>query len=93
MTHVSFFKTWKKKKKPKWSQKELFMEVWNEREHKCVECNRYLTTPRAHNFDHIKSKWSRIDLKYDKDNIQIVCFKCHFYITNKLIYKWPDLDY
>ena len=97
MTEVkTFFKTKTKKKKSKWSQKDLFMEVWNEREHKCscdCWCDRKLNTPRPHNFDHIKSKWSRVDLKYNKENIQILCFKCHFYKTNKLKYKWPDLDY
>lgn len=90
--HISFFKEWKKKKKAKWSQKELFMEVRNEREHNCVECGKYLKEPKAHNFDHILSKWSRPDLKFEKSNIQLVCFSCHFYKTNKLKYKWPELD-
>jgi 5-methylcytosine-specific restriction endonuclease McrA len=88
----TFFKTKTKKKKSKWSQKEMFIEIWNDRDHNCIDCWRLLHTPKPHNFDHIKSKWSRPDLKYDKDNIQIVCFKCHFFKTNKLIYKWPDLD-
>ena len=82
-----------KKKKPKQSQKIMFMEIWEERKHECVDCWRLLKTPRPHNFDHIKTKWSRPDLKYDKSNIDIVCFKDHFYRTNKMNYKWPDLDY
>ena len=90
--HKVFFKTKTKKKKSKWSQKELFMEVWSERLHICVDCGRYLQEPKAHNFDHILTKWSRPDLKYDKNNIDIVCFSCHFYRTNKLVYKWPNLD-
>lgn len=93
MTEIkTFFKTKTKKKKSKWSQKELFMEVRNEREHNCVECGKYLKEPKAHNFDHILSKWSRPDLKFEKSNIQLVCFSCHFYKTNKLKYKWPELD-
>ena len=89
--HKTFFKT-NTKKKSKQSQKELFMEIWNERPHECVECGRILREPRPHNFDHIVTKWARRDLRYDKDNIQILCFACHFYKTNKLKYKWPDLD-
>lgn len=93
MTHQTFFKWEKKKKKSKRSLKDFFAEIWEEREHKCVDCNRPLNTPRAHNFAHIKSKGSRIDLKYDKDNVEIKCFKCHFKQDHWLNYKWPDVDY
>jgi hypothetical protein len=88
----TFFKEWNKKKKAKRSLKDLFMEIWNERNHICVECWRILNTPKAHNFAHIKSKWSRIDLKYDKDNIEIKCFKCHFKQDHGLNHLWIDLD-
>ena len=93
MNHKTYFKEWKKKKKPKQSQKEMFIEIWMERERVCVDCNKQLKEPRPHNFDHIKTKWSRPDLKFDKTNIDIVCFACHFYRTNKLVYKWIDLDF
>jgi hypothetical protein len=84
--HKTFYVT-KSKKKKKPSQKALFLEIWEEREHSCVDCGKYLREPKAHNFDHILTKGSRVDLKYDKTNIDIVCFACHFYRTNKMIYK------
>lgn len=74
------------------SEKSLFLEIWNEREHKCVECGKYLAEAKAHNFSHIKSKWSRPDLRLDKNNIEILCFRCHFKKDHWLNYKWPDLD-
>jgi hypothetical protein len=52
----TFFKEGKKKKKVKRSLKDFFAEIWSERLHICVECDRSLNTPRAHNFAHIKSK-------------------------------------
>lgn len=75
-----------------WSEKELFLEIWNERPHECVECGKYLKEPKAHNFSHIKSKWSRPDLRLDKNNIELLCFRCHFKKDHWLNYKWPDLD-
>lgn len=84
----------KKKERLKnwWSEKDLFKEIWEEREHKCNECWKYLQEAKAHNFSHIKSKWSRPDLRLDKSNIEILCFRCHFKKDMWLDYKWPDLD-
>lgn len=74
------------------SEKDLFLEVWNERKHECVKCSKKLHEPKSHNFSHIKSKGSRPDLRYNKDNIEILCFACHFLHDHGLRYKWPDLD-
>lgn len=104
---LAFPKPWKKENKPKgikkisdkkrerlknWWEKELFKEVWSERDHKCEECGKILREAKAHNFDHIipKSRWEKYRL--DKDNIKLVCFACHFFKTTWLNYKWPDLD-
>ena len=75
-----------------WSEKDLFLEIWNERKRECEICWKYLQEAKAHNFDHIipKSRWEKYRL--DKDNIKIVCFFCHFIKTHWLVYKWPDLD-
>lgn len=75
-----------------WSEKDLFLEIRNERKHECEECWKYLKEAKAHNFDHIipKSRWEKYRL--DKNNIKIVCFFCHFLKTHWLIYKWIDLD-
>lgn len=49
------------------------MEVWDEREHVCSNCGVPIPYPAVHNFSHIRSKGARPDLKYDKDNIEILC--------------------
>ena len=84
----------KKKERIKnwWSEKDLFKEIREERWHNCNECWKYLQEAKAHNFSHIKSKWSRPDLRLDKSNIEILCFRCHFKKDMWLDYKWPDLD-
>lgn len=55
--------------------KELYKTIWDERPHKCEHCGHPIcvSEPIAHNFAHIKSKGSRPDLKFDKDNIRILC--------------------
>lgn len=88
-------KVWKKtltRLKEKGSETRLFNEIWNEREHKCQECWKYLKEPKVHNFDHIKPKWKYPELRMEKTNIKILCFRCHFIKTTGLNYKWPDLD-
>lgn len=78
--------------KEEWSETGIFMEIWNEREHKCEKCNYPLQEPKAHNFDHIKAKWMNKGKRLDKDNIKILCFACHFERTTGLKYKWLLLD-
>lgn len=53
--------------------KDLYAELWYEREHCCSNCGEWIATPVVHNFSHIRSKGARPDLKYDKDNIEILC--------------------
>lgn len=53
--------------------KELYREIWQEREHRCVNCGVWIASPVVHNFSHIRSKGARPDLKFDKDNIEILC--------------------
>ena len=53
--------------------KELYKEIWNEREHRCTNCGMWIAYPVVHNFSHIRSKGARPDLKYDKNNIEILC--------------------
>ena len=53
--------------------KELYKSIWKEREHLCQNCGVYIPSPVVHNFSHTRSKGARPDLKYEKDNIQILC--------------------
>ncbi len=78
-------------RKKKW-QKELFIEVWNEVSPYCTECWKYISEPKAHNFDHIKWKWLHSELKFDKSNLRILCFDCHYEKTNWWKYSWISFD-
>jgi len=53
--------------------KDLYAEIWEEREHVCANCGYPLSRPIAHVFAHIRSKGARPDLKFDKDNIELLC--------------------
>lgn len=53
--------------------KKIYMEIWENRPHVCTNCGVPIHTPIIHNFSHIRSKGARPDLKYDKDNIEILC--------------------
>ena len=59
--------------------KDLYAEIWNERDHRCVNCGIYISRPVVHNFSHIRSKGARPDLKFDKDNIEILCSSVNRY--------------
>lgn len=53
--------------------KDLYKEIWDEREHVCANCGQSIPYPVVHNFSHIRSKGARPDLKFDKGNIEILC--------------------
>jgi len=61
------------------SQKQMFFEIWEEREHICENCKRHLgKEPLAQFFSHIKPKGLYPELKFTKSNIQLLCFECHY---------------
>ena len=74
--------------------KELYREIWEEREHRCANCAMYIPSPVVHNFSHIRSKGARPDLKYDKDNIEILCSSVNRYDRktgcHELLHTNPD---
>lgn len=60
-------------------EKKVFLEIWDEREHVCTNCNRHLgSEPRATYFAHIKPKSIYPSLRLDKANIRLLCFECHY---------------
>lgn len=60
-------------------EKELFLEIWQEREHVCVNCKCYLgEEPKVHFFAHKTSKGADVTKRLDKNNIELNCFDCHF---------------
>lgn len=59
----------------------LFLEIWKERSHICNRCGKKLgNDPKPIFFSHIKSRGSHPELKMEKENIELLCEKCH--------YKW-----
>lgn len=69
------------------TESELFIRIWNERPHNCETCGRYITEPKAHNFDHVIGKGRDQSKRYDPANIAIVCQKCHHEKTFGGVYK------
>ena len=63
----------KRTKKQKPNYKGIYAEIWDEREHRCVNCGIDIPYQVVHNFSHKHSKGERPDLKLDKDNIELLC--------------------
>jgi len=75
----------KKKKVPKTRTKKpsgewnMFLEIWQEREHRCEHCKMWLGDfPKAFMFSHRKGKGAHPELRLDKDNIDLFCWDCHY---------------
>lgn len=59
-------------------ERSLFLSIWEERPHYCVNCKVYLgEEPIAHYFSHIKPKGLYPELRLDKNNIALNCIQCH----------------
>lgn len=66
-------------KKKASGEKGLFIEIWGERPHYCTACGKWLGyEPKTHYFSHIKAKSVHPELRLDKNNIQLLCFECHY---------------
>lgn len=75
-----FPKTFKKIKSNRQStwQKEVFLEIWDERPHICFICGKYIPEPLTYVFAHWLSKWVHPEYKFDKRVIFLVCsIDCH----------------
>lgn len=75
-----------KKKFPKpTGEGKMFLTIWSERPHYCTnqKCKEYLgEEPLAHFFAHLKSKGAHSEARFDKKNITLLCFDCHFIYDN-----------
>ncbi len=60
--------------------KTFYKEVWDSRERKCAICGVpfFTESPMSYNCDHIIEKSIRSDLRYEPENIVLVCLSCHF---------------
>ena len=62
-------------------EREMFLEIWEERAHYCTnpKCRVFLgNEPKTVFFSHIKAKSVYPELRLEKTNIRLLCFSCHF---------------
>lgn len=57
----------------------FFLQVWkNRKQHDCENCGKWLgNEPLSYMFDHLLEKSKFPELKYEEDNIMLVCLECH----------------
>lgn len=64
-------------------QREMFLNVWKKRAHRCENCNAQLgSEPFSYMFDHVLEKSKYPDLRYEEENICMLCLDCHSDKTN-----------
>ncbi len=60
-------------------EREVFLQIWEEREHICEHCCDQLgDEPLAQFFSHKKSKKTYPELRLLKEWIDLFCFDCHY---------------
>ena len=57
----------------------FFLQIWNKRkQHDCENCGKWLgNEPLSYMFDHLLEKSKFPELKFEEDNIMLVCLECH----------------
>jgi 5-methylcytosine-specific restriction endonuclease McrA len=57
----------------------FFLQIWNKKnKHECENCGKWLgKEPLSYMFDHLLEKSKYPELKYEEDNIMLVCLECH----------------
>lgn len=70
-------------------ERQMFMEIWSERPHICINCLTHLgDEPIVHYFSHRKPKGMYPELRLVKANIDLLCTQCHIYWeTNPNLYR------
>jgi 5-methylcytosine-specific restriction endonuclease McrA len=64
-------------------QRDMFMDIWKKRPHMCENCNAHLgSEPLSYMFDHVLEKSKYPDLRYEEENICMLCLDCHSDKTN-----------
>lgn len=63
--------------------REFYNKIWASRPHRCVVCNAPLGSEmKTAYMDHLLEKSVYPELRYEEDNIAIVCLDCHGCKTN-----------
>ena len=64
-------------------QREMFLNIWKKRTHRCENCDVHLgSEPLSYMFDHVLEKSKYPDLRYEEENICMLCLDCHSDKTN-----------
>ena len=64
-------------------QWEFFYTIWKKRQHICENCSTPLgKEPLSYMFDHILEKSKYPELKFEEQNIWLLCLECHENKTN-----------
>jgi hypothetical protein len=63
--------------------REFFLSIWKKRAHRCENCDAQLgSEPLSYMFDHVLEKSKYPDLRYEEENICMLCLDCHSDKTN-----------
>jgi len=63
--------------------REFYNKIWQSRPHRCVVCNVSLGSEmKTVYMDHLIEKSTHPELRYEPDNITVVCIDCHGCKTN-----------
>ena len=66
------------KKRKVTGEREMFIRIWNKRDHICSHCGMNLgDEPNVYYFSHIKPKGKYPELRLDESNIELLCMECH----------------
>lgn len=64
-------------------QRDMFLSIWKKRPHRCENCDAHLgNEPLSYMFDHVLEKSKYPDLRYEEENICMLCLDCHNNKTN-----------
>jgi len=78
--------------KETWWEKQLFAKFIEISNKICNKCWILIQYPNYKNIDHIKPKWKYPELRLDINNLQLLCFKCHYEKTHWWTYRWINFD-
>lgn len=82
-----------KRKRKNTGEAQLFYEIWQERPHICINCKAHLgNDARTWHFSHIKPKGKYPELRLDKNNIQLLCYDCHYAYDFKTKEKFQERE-
>lgn len=56
---------------------EFYKQIWSSRIHVCQCCGQKLYEVSNANFDHLLEKGKYPDLRYEAENIALICLECH----------------